>query len=271
MSTYVVGDLQGCIEPLYKLLNQVEFNPPQDQLWFAGDLVNRGPSSLAVLRFAHDLGKAAQVVLGNHDLHLLAIAAGQRSPSHKDTLEDILNAADSEELLFWLRHQRLMIYDIKLGYSMVHAGIPPAWSIETALTRAKEVETVLQSADYRDFFNHMYGNSPSHYSEDLLGWPRLRVITNYFTRMRFIDPQGQLELETKTEVSSAPEGFAPWFAYPDHACRNEKILFGHWAAINGVTNSPYAIALDTGCVWGGSLTMMRLEDGRQFTQPCQGH
>lgn len=271
MATYAVGDLQGCIDPLYELLENINFDLQKDELWFSGDLVNRGPSSLATLRFAYGMGKAAKVVLGNHDLHLLAIAAGQRSPTRKDTLNDVLEAEDAEELLSWLRHQPLMVHDQKLGYCMVHAGIPPDWSLETALGRAKEVETVLQSADYRDFFAHMYGDTPAGWSEGISGWPRLRVITNYLTRMRFIDAQGQLEFQTKTGTQPAPEGFTPWFAYPEHACRHEKILFGHWASINGITNSHYALALDTGCVWGGELTMMRLEDGQRFSQSCKNH
>lgn len=268
MATYAVGDVQGCLAPLERLLDRVDFDPAKDCLWVAGDLINRGPDSLSSLRFIKQLGDSAQVVLGNHDLHLLAVAHGERTLNRKDTLTAILQAPDKNDLLNWLRRQPLLRHNAELGYVMTHAGIPPIWDLAEAKARAAEVEAVLQSDHYADFFAHMYGNNPDTWSDDLEGWDRLRVITNYFTRMRFCSAEGRLNLEEKQGLDAAPEGFAPWFSHPHHRCGQHKILFGHWAALEGKTGNPNAIALDTGCVWGKSLTMIRLEDGVKFSTRC---
>ncbi len=266
MANYAVGDIQGCLQPLKRILDIAEFNHDKDTLWVAGDLVNRGPESLETLRFIKSL-PSTRVVLGNHDLHLLAVAAGRRSMNKKDTLEPILAAADREELIDWLRCKSLIHHDSDLGYTMVHAGIPPMWSVEQAIARAKEVEAVLQSADSDRFFSHMYGNTPSCWSEDLEGFERLRVITNYFTRMRFCDAEGTLELETKTDI--APTKFSAWFTLRNNFNNGEKIIFGHWASLLGKTDTNNITGLDTGCVWGGDLTLMRLEDQQKFAITCE--
>ena len=268
MATYAVGDIQGCLIPLKRLLEQVDFTPASDRLWITGDLINRGPDSLAALRFVRQLGSSATVVLGNHDLHLLAVAQGERKLNRKDTLAPILSAPDKDQLLDWLRHRPLLHHDADLGYVMTHAGIPPIWSLEEAKARAREVETVLRGGKYVDFLATMYGNEPDTWSDDLSGWDRLRVITNYFTRMRFCSARGQLDLKAKQGLDSAPEGFTAWFKHPGHRCGQQKILFGHWAALEGKTGTDNAIALDTGCVWGKSLTMMRLQDGKRFSTDC---
>ncbi|WP_370981243.1 symmetrical bis(5'-nucleosyl)-tetraphosphatase [Agaribacterium sp. ZY112] len=267
MATYVVGDIQGCLEPLLKLLKKVDFSE-DDVLWCAGDLINRGPDNLATLRFLKELGPRCKVVLGNHDLHLLACWKGQRSPGKKDNFDDVLEAKDADKLLKWLIKQPLIHRDKKLGYAMVHAGIPPQWSLKKALKRAAEVEKVLRSKKAEAFFAHMYGNEPNRWSKDLKGMDRLRVITNYFTRMRFCAEDGSLELESKCAPSTPPKGFAPWFSFKKHRARNKRILFGHWAALLGATNSHNFIGLDTGCVWGGELTMIRLEDSELFCLDC---
>ncbi|MFL0810529.1 MAG: symmetrical bis(5'-nucleosyl)-tetraphosphatase [Agarilytica sp.] len=267
MATYAVGDVQGCISQLQHLLRTVGFAPQNDCLWLVGDLVNRGPDSLDTLRFIKNLPNK-QVILGNHDLHLLALAKGVRKPNKKDTLNAIFQAEDCSELLDWLQQQPLMHHDEKLGYSMVHAGIPPQWTLAQAQRYAKEVETILCSEKSSEFFNAMYGNLPDLWNENLEGTERLRLITNYFTRMRFCSAEGQLELATKTGPDDRPAGFAPWFSHVNHQCANDKILFGHWASLQGVSNNDNFIALDSGCVWGGSLTAFRLEDATRTSVAC---
>lgn len=267
MATYAVGDLQGCIGALRSLLEKVAFDPGSDCLWCAGDLVNRGPDSLATLRFIKNLPNT-RVVLGNHDLHLLAAARGHKRPSKKDTLDDILDADDRDELLDWLQQQPLVYRDKTLGFTMVHAGIPPMWSVEDALGYAAEVENILRSDKADRFFQHMYGNEPDHWHSGLEGPSRLRVITNYFTRMRFCSAAGHLELETKSTPDDAPDGYAPWFTFPNHRCKHERLLFGHWAALEGRCSPKNFYALDTGCVWGGALTLMRLEDASVYRVDC---
>lgn len=269
MATYAVGDVQGCIEPLYSLLDEVKFQPARDKLWLAGDLVNRGPDSLETLRFVKSLGAAAVVVLGNHDLHLLAFANGHRTLGPKDTIAPVLRAPDCDELLTWLQQQPLVHYDEALDTAMVHAGIPPMWDIKTALKRAAEVEEVLRKERKSvKFFKNMYGNQPDTWSSEIKGMDRLRLITNYFTRMRFCNEQGRLELTTATGPDTAPPGFAPWFSFKKHRCRKHRIIFGHWAALMGKTDRENFIGLDTGCVWGGRLTMLRLEDNTYFSRAC---
>lgn len=266
MATYAVGDIQGCLSSLCDLLDGAQFNPQQDTLWVAGDLINRGPQSLTTLRYIKNL-PSTQIVLGNHDLHLLAVAAGARNSSKKDTFEDILTAPDRHELLHWLQQQKLLHFDASFNCIMVHAGIPPIWSLAEAQGYAAEVETVLRSDQAADFFAAMYGKVPDFWLDSLSGIDRLRTITNYFTRMRFCDAEGRLELNTKTGPETAPEGFAPWFAHPNHRCNEHTIVFGHWAALQGQTGHNNFIALDTGCVWGGELTMLRLDDFKKFSAP----
>ncbi|MFT6914380.1 MAG: bis(5'-nucleosyl)-tetraphosphatase (symmetrical) [Motiliproteus sp.] len=270
MATYAVGDLQGCLDELKALLAKVNFGA-EDQLWLAGDLVNRGPQSLETLRFVKDLGNQARAVLGNHDLHLLAVAFGTRKATRKDTFDAILQAPDRDELLQWLRHLPLLHQDTAKGYLMVHAGIPPIWSLDQATDYAREVEAVLQSPLACEFFSNMYGNEPSRWKDSLDGWPRLRLITNYFTRMRFCNAKGKLELDTKTGLQNTPAGYAPWFSFSNRLTAAQRILFGHWAALEGRADAPNIYPLDTGCVWGGRLTALRLEDETYFSVPCSSH
>ncbi len=256
MTIYAVGDLQGCLEPLRCLLKKVDFKPKEDQLWAAGDVVNRGPQSLETLRYVKALGPAFRMVLGNHDLHLLAAARGIRRLNPKDTLQEILDADDRDELLIWLQQQPLLIS--AHGYVMVHAGIPPHWNLSTAQSMARKVEAVLHSDRADLFFEHMYGNDPAGWSEQQSEAVQLRTITNYFTRMRFCNASGELELNAKKEAEQAPTGFAPWYTEPLRKTADEKIIFGHWAALNGEVSETNLYPLDTGCVWGGRLRLMNL-------------
>lgn len=267
MAIYAVGDIQGCLSCLERLLDSVGFQPGRDQLWAVGDLVNRGPSSLDTLRFCKNLGSNFRTVLGNHDLHLLAVARGYRSPSLKDTLQDILNARDRDDLLEWLRHQPLVISEA--GFTLVHAGIPPQWSIKKALKRAAEVETVLREQPGQ-LLATMYGNQPDCWDKSLEGPDRWRMITNYFTRMRFCDANGRLELQSKLGPGNAPKGFAPWFAHNGRKAAADNIVFGHWAALNGVARSRHLFPLDTGCVWGGRMRLMRLDNCAYKHVSCKG-
>lgn len=269
MSTYAIGDLQGCLEPLQRLLDQVNFDPASDRLWLAGDLVNRGPSSLETLRFLYDMRHRVTAVLGNHDLHFLAVAFGHQRKGGLDTLEGLLEAEDCHDLIAWLCQCELLHRDTDLGFTMVHAGIPPIWNMEEAEAHAREVEAVLRSKQLDGFLSQMYGNKPKRWKDTLTGVDRLRIITNCFTRMRFCTAEGELDLESKSNVAEQPPGFAPWFAHSEHRCRQHKIVFGHWAALEGKAEAPNVYALDTGCVWGGSLTALRLEDERIFR--CQCH
>ena len=264
MSTYAIGDVQGCYEELMRLLDVVGFDERRDTLWFVGDLVNRGPDSLATLRFVRGLGKRAVVVLGNHDLHLLAVCYADQPLKSRDTLDKVLSASDCQELLDWLRTCSLCHHDEDLGFVMTHAGLPHIWKVKDALKFAREVEAVLQGPDYRDYFVKMYGNEPAVWRNDLRGMARLRSITNYLTRMRLVSESGALELASKDKPQDAPEGYSPWFELFD-APPKLKVVFGHWAALEGVVSVPWAYGLDTGCVWGGGLTAMRLEDEERFS------
>lgn len=268
MANYVIGDIQGCFSEFKALLDQIQFKPSHDRLWFTGDLVNRGPQSLAVLRFIKNLENPI-IVLGNHDLHLLAVANGSAALRPDDTLEEILAAPDRDILCDWLRQQPLLYHDSVLNYTLVHAGIPPQWTLKQALSHAQEVEKVLKSSHYQELLAHLYGDTPAQWEENLTGWPRLRLIINYFTRLRFCDANGALELKTKGKPDHLPSAdFLPWFKIPSPAHHNLKIIFGHWAALEGNTGVPNIFALDTGCVWGKSLTAMRLEDEARFSVPC---
>jgi len=270
MSTYAVGDIQGCLAPLQCLLKQVNFNPAHDRLWVAGDMVNRGPESLETLRFLRGLGDSLSAVLGNHDLHLLALAYGHKTPSKDDTLDSILTAEDREEIICWLRQRPLIHTDSELNYTMVHAGIPPQWDLPAALKYSAEVESVLRDDNsVSDFLKLMYGNQPAQWHEDLQGQDRLRIITNYLTRMRFCKADGELDLECKTSPEFPPEDYAPWFAFEKRLSRANKLIVGHWAALKGVCKAPNVFALDTGCVWGGQLTLLRLDDEQRFQCDCK--
>lgn len=268
MATYAVGDLQGCLSPLKNLLALVQFDPARDTLWLVGDLINRGPESLATLRFVYRLRERVRCVLGNHDLHLLAVAEAGRTPGKGDTLEEILAAPDRDQLLGWLREQPLLHHDPALGFTMVHAGIPPQWDLAQAQACAREVEEVLRGPQRQAFLASMYGNTPDLWDATLEGIERWRLITNYFTRMRFCSSDGRLELKTKEGPGAPPAGYAPWFSYAQRATRDDRIIFGHWAALEGKANTPNVYALDTGCVWGGAMTMLRLEDQHIFRCQC---
>lgn len=270
MPTYAIGDIQGCFSTLKNLLDHIQFDENKDTLWFTGDLVNRGTQSLETLRFIKQLGERHRIVLGNHDLHLLAISNHAHTGWKDDTLTGILNAPDKQELLDWLSHQPLIHHDAVLNYTMVHAGLAPMWTLSQAQALSKEVETILQSNNAAEFFHHMYGNTPARWNDDLQSWDRLRCITNYFTRSRFCHPDGSLELENKGKLDSHPEKLMPWFQVPHRINANLNIIFGHWAALGGITNTPNTFALDTGCVWGFSLTAMRLEDRQRFQVAYQG-
>jgi len=265
MAIYAIGDIQGCFNELQKLLKKLNFDADTDQLWFAGDIVNRGPDSLKTLRFIKSLGDSAITVLGNHDLHLLAIAYTDRLVSKKDTLNDILNADDCDELLDWLRHRPLLHYDTEKNICMVHAGIYPAWSIKKSLKRASEVEAILRSRDYKKFLQKMYCNKPDVWSKELQHWDRYRFITNVFTRMRYCDNEQHLTLKYKGKPGSQPDNIFPWFEL-EHKRKNTKIIFGHWSTL-GNTAEQNIYPLDTGCLWGGYLTALKINKKMQpYTQ-----
>ncbi|MDY7115479.1 symmetrical bis(5'-nucleosyl)-tetraphosphatase [Halomonas sp. SSL-5] len=271
MTTYAIGDLQGCHAEFVALLDTLSFDPRRDRLWLAGDLVNRGPASLACLREVEALGSAARTVLGNHDLHLLAVARGGAALKRKDTLDDILAAPDRERLLDWLQSRPLLVRETLGGQDtlMTHAGLLPRWSPDRATTLAAEVEQVLGGAAAGSFLERMYGNAPDQWRDDLDGIDRLRAIVNVFTRMRFIDAEGRLDFAAKEGLDSAPAGFAPWFRYPRGDAT--RLVFGHWAALQGETpgSRVNACALDTGCVWGGSLTALDLVGGERISVPSR--
>ena len=272
MATWVVGDVQGCRKPLKRLLRRADFDWNRDVLWSTGDIVNRGPRCLKTLRFFYRHRDRVRMVLGNHDLHLLAIAAKVRPPSRSDTFDEILAAPDRQELLAWLQQQPLIHREH--GVTLVHAGIPPQWTIEEAVARAREVEDVLRGPDSRAFFKAMYGNKPAGWSDDLTGMTRLRVITNYFTRMRYCHADGRLDLVSKGPLSDpgGPEASEPdvtaWFRHAERKAAGETIIFGHWASLQGETGDPRIIGLDTGCVWGNCLTLYNLETGARVTETC---
>jgi bis(5'-nucleosyl)-tetraphosphatase (symmetrical) len=265
MTTYAIGDVQGCQAALTALLELIGFSPSRDRLWFVGDLVNRGPQSAAVLRYVRGLGDRAVVVLGNHDIHLVASAAGLAKRRADDTFDDVLAAPDRDELIDWLRFRPMAHAEDE--YCMVHAGLLPSWPVDQALDLAAEVEHELRVKRYRVFLTELYGSKPAAWSDDLAGMDRLRVIVNAMTRMRFVSIDGVMEFATKGETAKAPPGFMPWFDVPGRASRNTTLVTGHWSAL-GLRVRPDLLALDTGCVWGGALTAVRLEDRRVFQLPC---
>jgi bis(5'-nucleosyl)-tetraphosphatase (symmetrical) len=266
MATYAIGDIQGCYDSLQRLLDQFAFDPVRDRLWLVGDLVNRGPRSLETLRFFKSLGPAALTVLGNHDLYLLMVAEGGAKYRGKDdTLQDILEAPDRAELLDWLRRQPLC--HTEGGYCLVHAGLLPQWTAERARELAREAELALQGADFHEFIMNLWGSEPAAWSDKLAGWPRLRVIVNAMTRMRFCTPDGTMEFKVKGKVANAPAGHLPWFELPGRLSADSVLITGHWSAL-GLKITPNLLALDSGCLWGGHLTAVRLEDRRVFQVDC---
>ncbi len=262
MAVYAVGDVQGCFAALQQLLADINFRPSADRLWFTGDLVNRGPQSADVMRFVMSLGETAISVLGNHDLHLLAVAAGKAKLRRQDTIADVLQSEDCKALLDWLRQRPLLHHDAELGLTLVHAGLLPQWDLQRAMGVAREVETVLRGPDADEFFVHMYGNQPRLWREDLAGWDRLRVIVNAFTRLRYCDRKGRMDLSPTGPPGSQPKHLLPWFQLPDRRTKPLTIIFGHWSTL-GVWHKDGVIGLDTGCVWGRALTAVRLDDGRR--------
>lgn len=264
MNTYVIGDLQGCFATLEALLARVKFRRTQDRLWFVGDLVNRGNGSLECLRFIRELGPAATVVLGNHDLHLLAVSEGFAKQSKLDTLDPILAAPDRAALLDWLRHQSLLHVDGR--FAMVHAGLMPQWSWQQAQRLAREVESALRGRDYRALLAGMYGNEPLAWSDDLRGVARLRFVINAMTRMRTLTNDGQHVLKFKAGLAEIPVGEHAWFQLPTVRRAKRTLFAGHWSAL-GFLEHGETVMLDTGCIWGGSLSAVRLGDQRCFQQP----
>lgn len=261
---YLIGDLQGCSDPLDRLLSTIDFSPSRDRLFLLGDLVNRGPDSLGVLKRLRSLEGAATCLLGNHDLHLLAVAHGVRKPHRSDTLDAILSAPDLDDWLNWLRQQRLAVHDA--GWLMVHAGVLPQWSAQRTMTLAREVEAMLRSPDLGDFLAQMYGNEPAQWDDTLTGVRRWRCVINALTRLRFCSADGTMEFSAKEGAEGAPEGFMPWFDVPARASLGTPVAFGHWSTL-GLIDRPDLLALDTGCVWGGCLTAVRVDGGRrEFVQ-----
>lgn len=269
MALFAIGDVQGCLGPLKSLLSRIRFNSSQDTLWFTGDLVNRGPDSAAVLRLVMGLPRAV-TVLGNHDLHLLAVASGSDRFKSRDTFDDVLAAPDRDALLGWLRKQPLLHHDARAGFTLVHAGIPPDWDLKTAILLAREAEAVIAASAENDFFDHMYGNQPDRWHDGLEANDRLRFIVNFFTRARYVDRDSRMDLSEKGPVGSQPVGLIPWFNAADRRTKNARIVFGHWSTL-GVMVRPDIVALDSGCLWGRELTAARLdlEVVELMSVPCE--
>ncbi|MCA1324327.1 symmetrical bis(5'-nucleosyl)-tetraphosphatase [Herbaspirillum sp. alder98] len=265
MTSIAIGDLQGCGAQLQQLLKLIDTSVVEKKLIFAGDLINRGPQSLQTLRAVMAMGDRAQAVLGNHDLHLLAVSQGIR-PLHKDdTLHEILDAPDRDELIDWLRRLPLAIFHE--GHLVVHAGVLPQWDAAQAMALAGEVQDMLRSDGWVDFLTHMYGNQPDRWSDELQGHDRLRCIINAFTRLRFCDADGVMDFKVKEGAAGAPEGLMPWFDVPGRRTADTTVVFGHWSTL-GLMLRPNLMALDTGCVWGGKLTAVRLSDRALFQVDC---
>ncbi len=275
MSTYAIGDLQGCYSELQDLLDKINFDETNDLLWFVGDLVNRGPQSLECLRFVKSLGTNAKTVLGNHDLHLLAIANKVRKPHRKDTFDDILKAKDSEELFNWIRQQPLLVHDSEINYTMMHAGLPPQWTQEQAKELAQETESLLQSEQFNNFIHNMYGDQPDTWSEKLKDDDKHRFIINALTRIRYCEANGKLNIKETCAPGKQAESLIPWYALAERKTKQDKIIFGHWSTVHLGNEKDFkqynVYPLDTGCLWGGTLTAMRLEDEKLFSVPSQQH
>ena len=266
MATYAIGDVQGCMKSLRQLIDIIQFDPDRDLLWFVGDLVNRGPDSLAVLRYVKGLGHSAITVLGNHDLHLLAVSIGITSLQKKDSFQDVLAAPDCKELLDWLRHRPLIHQE--QGVLLVHAGLLPQWTTAQAITLAREVEAMLRSDDFtRNLSSIYFRNGKKEWTDDLSDQDRWGLTTNVMTRIRVCSEQGVPEFSFKGPLDQIPKGLKPWFQIPMRANRDETIIFGHWSAM-GVFTQDNVLCLDGGCVWGRELVALRLEDRRLFRVPC---
>ena len=265
MSTYAIGDLQGCYDSLQALLTKIGFNKSRDSLWFVGDLVNRGPDSLACLRFARGLGDSAIAVLGNHDLHLLAVAEGLSKAGKRDTIQPILDAPDRDDLLAWLCNQKLLHVDNQ--FIMVHAGLLPQWSLNKAITLAQEIEILIRGRERRSFLKSMYGDEPVLWDDALVGSPRNRLVTNAMTRMRLLNEHDEINLDYQGELETIPPGTVPWFARRHPSTLDKTVIAGHWSAL-GLHVTPNFVGLDTGCAWGQQLTAMRLEDRAIFQVDC---
>ncbi|MDG6777478.1 symmetrical bis(5'-nucleosyl)-tetraphosphatase [Thiomicrorhabdus sp. zzn3] len=274
MATYVIGDLQGCFDELQALLQQIDYRPETDHLWFVGDIVNRGPKSLECLRFVKQLQQQgqAQMVLGNHDFHLLAAYSGlKRFQSKSDTLDPIFEAHDAPELIDWLRHQPLMVSHPVYEAVMVHAGIPPQWTISEAQSHAKEVEAHLQAEDWQTFVTeHLFGSEPNRWNDTLGGWERIRYIVNAFARMRYCDADGELEFKLKSAPGQHDTPYQPWFVFDNRKNKTHEIFFGHWSTL-GEIDAYQVHATDTGCLWGGKLTAYCLETRKRHTLACKQH
>lgn len=269
MAIYAIGDIQGCYDDLLRLLDSIQFDNRIDQLWFAGDLVNRGPKSLETLRFVKSLGSSAITVLGNHDLHLIATSLKQRKIHKKDSLTPILEAKDHDELIFWLRHQPLFHHNKE--FCLLHAGLPPQWDFELTKKMALKAEKAIQGDDYKTFFKNMYGNKPAIWSSELSGMEKLRFIINCFTRMRYCDAQGKMDFTYSCAVGLQPKKLMPWFKVSNRKSRKMKIIFGHWSTL-GYYQDDNVFAIDTGCLWGGQLTAIKLGHSvKRISVDCKGY
>jgi bis(5'-nucleosyl)-tetraphosphatase (symmetrical) len=268
MALYAVGDVQGCFDGLRSLLDKLRFDPVCDRLWLTGDLVNRGPRSADVLRLVMSLPDTVSV-LGNHDLHLLAAAAGKAPLKQQDTLDNILDAPDRDVLLDWLRQRPLLHHDGRLDYTLIHAGLAPSWDLKLAMSLAREAETVIRASATNDLFDYMYGNEPDCWGDGLAGRARIRVIINTFTRLRYCDTAGHMALDVKGAPGSQPPGYLPWFQIPNTRHQRLRLVFGHWSTL-GLWKGDNVLGLDTGCLWGGELTAVRLdtEEPRFTSVPC---
>jgi len=265
MALYMIGDVQGCNASLQQLLQTLDFSPSRDTAYLLGDLVNRGPDSLGVLRWAMAAGDSARCILGNHDLHLLGVAHGVRKPGRKDTLGPVLDAPDAPALRHWLRQQPLA--RLEHGWLMVHAGVLPQWSAEKTIVLAQELSSAIAGFDHENFFQVMYGNQPDQWDDALQGHDRLRVVLNALTRLRFCTAEGRMEFDSKDDVGSQPPGYMPWFDVPGRLTAQHPVAFGHWSTLQGLQR-PHLLALDTGCVWGGCLTAARLVPAAQGAAPA---
>ncbi len=275
MALWAVGDVQGCYDELCRLLDRIGFDPARDRLWLTGDLVNRGPRSLETLRLVRGLGDAAMTVLGNHDLHLLAVAYGNARRANR-TLQPVLEAPDREPLLDWLCQRPLLHHAPEVGYTLVHAGIAPQWDLDTARRCARQAEARLRGPDRRTFLREMYGDRPNLWSPHLSGRARERFTINALTRMRYCTPDGRLDMIHKGPPGTQPHGYVPWFEFPGRRSRGLRIVFGHWSTL-GRIGAQGVYPTDTGCLWGGALTALRLDpaapDGGplRVCEPCRGY
>ena len=269
MATYAVGDLQGCHAEFAALLDEVSFNKRHDALWLLGDLINRGPDSLAVMKRVMALGDSVKAVLGNHDLHFLAIWHGGHRARSTDTFTDLLEAPEAQAIAEWLRHQPFFHHDAGLGCAMVHAGIAPDWAFADAQAASDELTAVLQGPRFPTYFRELYGDRPNKLTGDLTGMDRWRILTNCFTRMRLLDAQGRLNFSHKGPPSEAPPDCRPWYELTNRIPAGQRLLFGHWAALEGRTGKDNIVALDTGCVWGRTLTALCLESGERIVIPAE--